>query len=102
MYMYFQEGVREYWGMFSHAKQIWDDTDESYSSKIYERFMATSNGIYTMFPATRMNEDYDHMITDWFNGALSVKDTLLLTPPRSNEYGRCDVITMAHTILEGK
>ena len=54
-----------------------------------------------MFPATRVDESYNYMLTDWYNTALVEKDRLIVTPPRSSEFGRCDVITMAHTVLEG-
>ena len=88
--------------MLEKVKDIWDATDISYSTKLYERFVATSNGLYAMFPGTNVNEGFDHLLTDWYNLAMAEKDTLVITPPRSNEYGRCDVITLAHTILEGK
>ena len=64
--------------------------------------MATANGLYAMYPATKLNEDFNHMATDWYNAALARKNHLVITPPRNNEFGRCDVITIAHTILEGK
>ena len=48
-----------------------------------------------------MDEDFNYMLTDWYNTAKAEKDRLILTPPRSNEYGRCDVITVAHTLFEG-
>ena len=49
-----------------------------------------------------MDEDFNYATTDWYNAALAAKDNLVLTPPRANEYGRCDVITLSHTMLEGK
>ena len=83
-------------------KAIWDSTLQNETTKFYERFVATSSGLYAMFPATHVDEDFDFMITDWFNTAIDKKDNLVLTPPRSSEYDRCDVITIAHTLLEGK
>ena len=80
-------------------RDIWDSTNISYATKIHERFVATSNGLYAMYPATKVNEDFNHMATDWYNAALAQKSDLVLTPPRNNEFGRCDVITIARTIL---
>ena len=94
--------MREYWNAFSQAKDIWQKTTSNESTKFFERFIANKQGLYAMYPATQLPEDYDFKDADWFNLALAEKDKLVVTPPRSSEYGRCDVITLAHTVLYGK
>ena len=101
MYVYFQEGIREYWYALSQVESVWNAINPSETGRFHERFAATTNGIYTMFPATRIREDYNYMLSDWYNAAISQKDTLVLTPPRTNEYERCNVITIAHSLFQG-
>lgn len=90
------------YAVISTMLSVWRDELNTYNNVIYERFVGTQTGLFTMYPATQLNDTYDHMLTDWFNLAMAHKDRLVFTPPRSNEFSRCDVITIAHTLLEGK
>ena len=73
-----------------------------YDTVLYERFVASESGMFTVYPGTTMPDLYDHTTTDWYNVAYSNKDHLVFIPPRRNEFGRTEVVTIAHTLLEGK
>ena len=91
------------YAVISRMYPVWsEESDSDYNTILYERFVATHNGLFAMYPATALADTYDHLLTDWFNVAIAHKDRLVVTPPRSNEFRRCDVITFAHTLLEGK
>ena len=96
-----QEGVKETYSVISEMYDIWRQ-ESDYDTILYERFVASHSGLFAMYPATEMPDGYDHLLTDWFNAAIAHHDTLVITPPRNNEFRRCDVTTIAQTLLEGK
>ena len=81
---------------------IWRDNLNEYTNAIHERFVASQSGMFTMYPGSTLPNNYDHTTTDWYNVAFSNKDKLVFTPPRKNEFGREEVVTIAYTLLEGK
>ncbi|XP_054722418.1 VWFA and cache domain-containing protein 1-like, partial [Uloborus diversus] len=75
---------------------------KEFSNYIVRRFIATKNGVFLMYPATLIDKAYDATRRDWFTRALEHPGRIVLTAPYLDVGGAGYVITLSHTIYEGK
>ncbi|GFR18765.1 VWFA and cache domain-containing protein 1 [Trichonephila clavata] len=76
--------------------------NEEFSNYIVRRFVATSKGVFLVYPATLMDKSYDATRRDWYIRALEHPGKIILTAPYLDVGGAGYVITLSHTIFEGK
>ncbi|GFY69299.1 VWFA and cache domain-containing protein 1 [Trichonephila inaurata madagascariensis] len=76
--------------------------NEEFSNYIVRRFVATSKSAFLVYPATLMDKSYDATRRDWYIRALEHPGKIILTAPYLDVGGAGYVITLSHTIFEGK
>lgn len=69
---------------------------------MFSRFVATKSGVFLVYPATVMDKSYDATRRDWYIHALQHPGKIILTPPYLDVGGAGYVITLSHTVYEGK
>ncbi|CAL1284587.1 unnamed protein product [Larinioides sclopetarius] len=75
---------------------------EEFSNYIVRRFIATYNGVFQVYPATLIDKSYDATRRDWYIRALEHPGKIILTAPYLDVGGAGYVITLSHTVFEGK
>lgn len=66
------------------------------------RFIATYNGVFQVYPATLIDKSFDPTRRDWYMRALEHPGKIILTAPYLDIGGAGYVITLSHTVFEGK
>lgn len=74
----------------------------SLSEHIVRRYVATPNGVFRVFPGTLLNKKYDPTRRQWYIRALERPGKVTLTPPYLDSGGAGYIVTISHTIYEGK
>lgn len=69
---------------------------------IIRRYVASMNGIVQVYPGCLLNYDFETLRRPWFMKAIEWPGKIVLTEPYLDAGGGGYIITMAHTILEGK
>lgn len=69
---------------------------------IIRRYVASMNGIVQVYPGCMLNYDFETLRRPWFMKAVEWPGKIVLTEPYLDQAGAGYIITMAHTILEGK
>ncbi|GIY57309.1 VWFA and cache domain-containing protein 1, partial [Caerostris extrusa] len=97
-------GIRNEVLALSQITSAWKAAAENkeFSSYIVRRFIATSNGVFQVYPATLIDKSYDATRRDWYIRALEHPGKMILTAPYLDVGGAGYVITLSHTIFEGK
>lgn len=72
------------------------------SKYIVRRYIATPSGIYQTYPGSLVDKTYDPTRRDWFIRALEYPGRVVLTAPYLDIGGAGYVVTLSHTIFEGK
>ncbi|KFM76624.1 VWFA and cache domain-containing protein 1, partial [Stegodyphus mimosarum] len=97
-------GVRSEVLALSQITSAWKTAAEhkEFSNYIVRRFIATFNGVFQVYPATLIDKSYDPTRRDWYIRALEHPGKIILTAPYLDVGGAGYVITLSHTIFEGK
>ncbi len=66
------------------------------------RFVATPSGVFLMFPGTLLNKEYDPTKRMWYRRAAEYPGKVTLTAPYLDTGGAGYIVTISHTIYEGK
>lgn len=74
----------------------------SLSEYIVRRYVATPSGVFRMFPGTLLSKNYDPTRRHWYLRALENPGKVTLTPPYLDIGGAGYIVTISHTIYEGK
>lgn len=64
--------------------------------------MATPEGVMLVFPGTLLSKDYDPTKRDWYSRAVEYPGIVTLTAPYLDRGGAGYIVTISHTIYEGK
>ena len=66
------------------------------------RFVSTPGGVLLTFPGTLLSKDYDPTRRDWYSRALEYPGKVTLTAPYLDKGGAGYIVTISHTIYDGK
>ncbi|XP_014679119.1 PREDICTED: VWFA and cache domain-containing protein 1-like [Priapulus caudatus] len=72
------------------------------SKYVVRRYVATPSGAFVMFPGTVTSKTYDPTKRPWYTRALEYPGHVTLTAPYLDVGGAGYVVTVSHTIFEGK
>ncbi|XP_020806738.1 VWFA and cache domain-containing protein CG16868 [Drosophila serrata] len=78
------------------------DTRGSLRSHIIRRYMASVSGVLQLYPGCLLSSSYDPTRRPWFRQALAQPGKIVSTAPYLDAGGAGYIITIAHTIFEGK
>lgn len=68
----------------------------------FHRFVATPSGVFQIYPGTLLNKAYDPTKRQWYTRAIEYPGKVTLTAPYLDSGGAGYIVTMSHTIYEGK
>jgi hypothetical protein len=88
----------------TQINDVWLNTYKESPMKDYivRRYVATPNGAFNMYPGTLMNKLYDPVKRDWFTRAGLYPGMVTVTAPYLDAGGAGYIVTLSHTIYEGK
>ena len=66
------------------------------------RYVSTPSGVTRMFPGTLLSKNYDPSKRPWYNRAMEYPSHITLTAPYLDVGGAGYIVTMSHTIYEGR
>ncbi|ESO86641.1 hypothetical protein LOTGIDRAFT_128750, partial [Lottia gigantea] len=69
---------------------------------IIRRYVATPSGVSRMYPGTQLGKSFDPTKRSWFSRALEFPGHVTLTAPYLDVGGAGYIVTISHTIFEGK
>ncbi|XP_055956054.1 VWFA and cache domain-containing protein 1 [Patella vulgata] len=69
---------------------------------IIRRYVATPSGVSRMYPGTQLGKTFDPTKRSWFGRALEFPGHVTLTAPYLDVGGAGYIVTISHTIFEGK
>ncbi|KAG8193233.1 hypothetical protein JTE90_005580 [Oedothorax gibbosus] len=97
-------GVRNEVLALSQITTSWKQaaTHPEFSNFVVRRFIATHNGVFQVYPATLIDKSFDPTRRDWYMRALEHPGKIILTAPYLDVGGAGYVITLSHTVFEGK
>lgn len=67
-----------------------------------DRYVATDSGVMLMYPGALLPQSYDPTSRSWFVRALQFTGRLVITGPYLDDGGAGSIVTLSHTIFEGK
>ncbi|XP_030375435.1 VWFA and cache domain-containing protein CG16868 [Scaptodrosophila lebanonensis] len=71
-------------------------------SYIIRRYIASVHGVLQIYPGCLLSSNYDATRRPWFRQALAQPGKLVSTAPYLDAGGAGNIVTIAHTIFEGK
>ncbi|XP_017148987.2 VWFA and cache domain-containing protein CG16868 [Drosophila miranda] len=78
------------------------DTRGSLRDHIIRRYMASVSGVLQLYPGCLLNSSYDPTRRPWFRQAMAQPGKIVSTAPYLDAGGAGYIVTLAHTIFEGK
>ena len=66
------------------------------------RYVATPGGVLRMYPGTLLHQSYAPMRREWFTRALQFPGRMIVTAPYLDVGGAGYIVTLSHTVYEGK
>ncbi|XP_046344826.2 VWFA and cache domain-containing protein 1-like [Haliotis rufescens] len=69
---------------------------------IIRRYVATPSGVFRMFPGTLLDKTFDPTKRSWYTRAMEFPGHVTLTAPYLDVGGAGYIVTISHTIFEGK
>jgi hypothetical protein len=103
-YLRIREEVRRDVTVVAKLNRNWVDKHKlsRWSKYIVRRYMATSNGVYYVFPGTLINKTYDPTSTPWYYGAVNKPGMMIVTEPYLDTGGGGYVVTLSQGVYEGQ
>nr|XP_042909818.1 VWFA and cache domain-containing protein 1 isoform X1 [Parasteatoda tepidariorum]XP_042909819.1 VWFA and cache domain-containing protein 1 isoform X2 [Parasteatoda tepidariorum] len=100
----FKPGIRSEILALTQITPAWQDAlhHDEFSDYIVRRFIATSSGVFLVYPATLIDKSFDPTRRDWYIRALEHPGKIILTSPYLDVGGAGYIITLSLTIFEGK
>ncbi|XP_013420899.1 VWFA and cache domain-containing protein 1 [Lingula anatina] len=81
------------------AEEIWKRKPADF---VVYRSIGTMDGLMRLLPGLQLTKNYDHTRRAWFKRTLTYKGTNVVSPPYLDVWGSGYVITLSHTLYEGK
>lgn len=69
---------------------------------LFARYGATSTGVFLMYPGAMLDKFYDPTKRPWFTSARLHPGRVVLSAPYLDAGGAGYIVTVSHTIYEGK
>lgn len=79
-----------------------DDDDDVYRNYIIRRYAATMNGVIEIYPGCLLSYDLEPLRRPWFVKAIQNPGKIVMTEPYLDAAGAGYIVTLAHTLYEGK
>ncbi|XP_022246418.1 VWFA and cache domain-containing protein 1-like isoform X1 [Limulus polyphemus] len=76
--------------------------NSDFSKYIVRRFIATTNGVFQVYPGTVVDKKYDPTKREWFRRAMEHPGRVVLTAPYLDVGGAGYIVTLSHTVYEGR
>lgn len=78
------------------------DTSGALRDHIIRRYIASVSGVLQMYPGCLLSNSYDATRRPWFRQAMAQPGRIVSTAPYLDAGGAGYIVTIAHTIFEGK
>ncbi|EDW02131.1 VWFA and cache domain-containing protein CG16868 [Drosophila grimshawi] len=78
------------------------DTGGSLRGHIIRRYIASVSGVLQLYPGCLLSSNYDATRRTWFRQAMAQPGRIVSTAPYLDAGGAGYIVTIAHTIFEGK
>uniref|UniRef100_A0A1A9WIT5 VWFA domain-containing protein n=1 Tax=Glossina brevipalpis TaxID=37001 RepID=A0A1A9WIT5_9MUSC len=85
-----------------YLKKRHQDTRGSLRQFIIRRYIASINGVLQVYPGCLLNHNYEPSRRPWFRKAIQNPGKIVATQPYLDAAGSGYIVTIAHTIFEGK
>lgn len=76
--------------------------DDIYRNYIIRRYAATMNGVVEIYPGCLLSYDLEPLRRPWFDKAIQNPGKIVMTEPYLDAGGAGYIVTIAHTLFEGK
>ncbi|KAI0241312.1 VWFA and cache domain-containing protein 1 [Lamellibrachia satsuma] len=99
-----REDVRKDVAVVSQINDSWmkQVSISALNDYIIRRYVATPSGVFMMYPGTLLSKSYDPTHRDWYTRATEFPGKVTLTAPYLDVGGAGYIVTISHTIFEGK
>lgn len=97
-----RQEVNALYTAMQHLKKRHQDARGSLKNFIIRRYIASVNGVLQVYPGCLLNNNFDPSQRTWYRKAIQNPGRLVTTEPYLDAAGAGYVITIAHTIFEGK
>lgn len=97
-----RQEVNALYNAMQHLKKRHQDARGSLKNYIIRRYIASVNGVLQVFPGCLLNNNYDPSQRPWYRKAIQHQGKIITTEPYLDAGGSGYIITIAHTIYEGK
>ncbi|KNC33688.1 VWFA and cache domain-containing protein [Lucilia cuprina] len=97
-----RQEVNALYNAMQHLKKRHQDARGSLRNYIIRRYIASVNGVLQVFPGCLLNNNYDPSQRPWYRKAIQHPGKIITTEPYLDAAGSGYIITIAHTIFEGK
>ncbi|XP_067627301.1 VWFA and cache domain-containing protein CG16868 [Eurosta solidaginis] len=94
--------VNALYNAMQHLKKRHQDARGNLNNHIIRRYMATVNGVLQVYPGCLLSTNYDPTRRPWFRKSLQQPGKIITTEPYLDAGGAGYIVTIAHTIFEGK
>lgn len=76
--------------------------DKTYNNYIIRRYAATMNGVVQIYPGCLLSYDLEPIRRPWFVKAMQHPGQIVMTEPYLDAGGAGYIVTISHTVYEGK
>ncbi|XP_061386157.1 VWFA and cache domain-containing protein CG16868 [Musca vetustissima] len=97
-----RQEVNALYTAMQHLKKRHQDARGSLRNFIIRRYIASVNGVLQVYPGCLLNNLFDPSQRTWYRKAIQNPGRLVVTEPYLDAAGAGYIITIAHTIFEGK
>ncbi|XP_060655583.1 VWFA and cache domain-containing protein CG16868 [Drosophila nasuta] len=85
-----------------HLRRRHQDTTGPLRGHIIRRYIASVSGVLQLYPGCLLSNSYDATRRPWFRQAMAQPGRIVSTAPYLDAGGAGYIVTIAHTIFEGK
>ncbi|XP_014096574.2 VWFA and cache domain-containing protein CG16868 [Bactrocera oleae] len=97
-----RQEVSALYNAMQHLKKRHQDARGTLKNYIIRRYIASVNGVLQVYPGCLLSTNYDPTRRPWFRKALQQPGKIITTEPYLDAGGAGYIVTIAHTIFEGK
>lgn len=97
-----RQEVNALYTAMQHLKKRHQDARGSLKNFIIRRYIASVNGVLQIYPGCLLNSNYDPSQRPWYRKAIQNPGKIITTEPYLDAAGAGYIISIAHTIFEGK
>ncbi|XP_075165779.1 VWFA and cache domain-containing protein CG16868 [Haematobia irritans] len=97
-----RQEVNALYTAIQHLKKRHQDARGSLKNFIIRRYIASVNGVLQVYPGCLLSNSFDPSQRTWYRKAIQNPGKIVTTEPYLDAAGAGYIITIAHTIFEGK